>query len=98
MIQQVRSLGVGKARLTRFSVGCFVWASGLRVVGVWGFQVGGLYFCGFFLVGFCLVLGCLGFSFAWSSKVFPGVYCLCTLGRLLYNWICLSKIFVVAVL
>jgi hypothetical protein len=54
-------LAVGKARLTRFSVGCFLWAFGLRAVGVWGFRFGGLYFCGFSW------FGCFGFSFAWSS-------------------------------
>lgn len=34
-----------------------MWASGLRALGVWGF----------FLVEFCSVLGCLGFSFACST-------------------------------
>jgi len=52
---RARPLGVGKGRLTFFSIECFVCVSGLRVVGVCGLWVLELFvFFGFFLGGFCL--------------------------------------------
>jgi hypothetical protein len=53
-----------KQWLTFFSIKCFMWPSSLRVVGVLGFQVRGLFL--WFFLGWGL-LGSLGLSFAYSS-------------------------------